>query len=351
MHEPVGAGVYLDTLFRGSIRPSGDLRIEQLPLGPKRLAVDLPDGQTLDHAVNLTTKPETVDINALSGASLLRLQTLIGHNLILGPGSAWVFFKAEKFADDQKPAAVAMMAAALENVGQDCVGDYVQSTSTALKRVMLLRSAEALDALRQLRPEDRAIEARKTFCQARAQIAAGDFSEAERSLRASLAIDPNFACSHNALGVALTKLGRTSEARVEFEKAVQLTPEWSLPYWQLATQLIAADKVKEALPYLEKAARYNPRSVTVKWTYLRAARVLDRTADVEKLANEIIALDPNYAPTYIELGQYYEERRDYAKASQAYDNYLLLAPNFADSSQVRQHVTHIRPYVKKRKGP
>jgi tetratricopeptide (TPR) repeat protein len=155
------------------------------------------------------------------------------------------------------------------------------------------------------------------------------------SLRQSLAIDPEFACAHNALGVALWRLNRSREAREAFETAARLTPEWALPLFQIAQQLVGAGDHRGAIPYLEKAVRYNPKSIQSRWNLLHLYRLTRRDSDVEAQAKELIALDANYAPTYLELGTHYEEQGDYARAAQAFDTYIALAPNYADSGQVR----------------
>src|SRR5262249_41984439 len=159
---------------------------------------------------------------------------------------------------------------------------------------------DAYEALKALRPNERSIEARQKFCLGRAQIAGNQFAEAEQSLKASLAIDADFACAHNAMGVALTRLGRANDARASFERAGQLTPIWSLPYFQIGQQLVAQDRLKQAVPYLEKAVEFNPRSTLVRWTLMRTYRTLGRRPETEKVAKDLIALDPNYAPTYLE---------------------------------------------------
>lgn len=300
--------------------------------------MDLPGGQSLEQALNVGSTQSTVDISQLPGVSLLRLQSFIARGAVIGSNSAWEYFKAARFAPEHRAAATAMMSGALESLGQDCVGDYVQSTSNALKRAMLLRAVEGYEVLKSLRPKDLSLEAKQRFCLGRAQIAANEFVDAEQSLRASLGIDKDFACAHNALGVALMRQGRHDEARASFDRAVQLTPDWSLPYFQIGQQLMNRDRLKQAVPYLEKAAVLNPKSVVVRWTLMRANRTLNRKAEVERLGRELVELDPNYAPTYLELGMHYDQQRDYARATLAYDAYLLLAPNFADSGQVRQRV-------------
>ena len=64
--------------------------------------------------------------------------------------------------------------------------------------------------------------------------------------------------------------------------------------------------------------------------------------DVQGKTAELIRLDPTYAPTYLELGQAYEMERNFPKAVEAYDAYVLLAPNFAYTDSVRVHADRLR---------
>ena len=245
-----------------------------------------------------------------------------------------------------RPASAAANAATteftLEEAGQECISDYVQSTNNALKRPMFLRAAEAFARLRTLRPGDRALEAKQYFCQARSQIAGGEFTEAIDSLKRSLDIDPDFACSYNALGVSLARLGRLKEAHSAFERAAGLTPAWALPPLQIAQQLLQAGDLRAAAPYLEKAAKLNPRAIGISWSLARIYRLLGRGPDFLRAADATLNIDRNYAPIYSELGTYYESVRDHAKAAQAFDNYLTLAPNFTDSVEIRRRAQQNR---------
>lgn len=341
LRGPAGAAIYLENTFRGTIRPSGDLRLEQVPAAPVRLSVDLPGGVSFEQLLAPAAGP-LLDLNELAGVSVVQLQTLVQRGAILGTGGAWEFYQKQKFPDRHRALASAIIAGGLENLGQACVNDYVQSTANGLKRAMLLTAVDGYEALKTLRPNDRSIDARQKFCLGRAQIAGNQFAEAEQNLRASIEIDNNFACAYNALGVALARLGRTAEARAAFDRAVKLTPEWSLPYFQIGQQLLGSDKAKQAVPYLEQAVRFNPKSLLARWTLMRAYRAVDRSSDVIRTARDLLAIDPNYAPAYLELGLHYDQQRDFARATLAYDTYSLLAPNFADSGQVRARASQTR---------
>ena len=333
--------IYVDNQFRGAIRQNGELLIESAA-GPHSLAIDMPGQDTFDQQVTLRAGVNALDLQKSAEFALFRLRSAIRAGRIVGQGGAWEFYKSQSFPGQQSAAAEALITAALEETGQDCVSDYVQSTTNSLKAPMFLRATEAFNLLRTLRPSDASLGAKQQFCQARAQIAANEFAEAVDSLNRSLAIDSEFACSYNALGVALTGLNRAKEARAAFEKAAQLTPVWALPPLQIAQQLINSGDLKGALPYLEQSAKLNPRAIGIQWSLARAYRLLGRGPDFERTANATVAIDRNYAPIYTELGLYFESRGEFARAAQAFDAYLVLAPNFADSAEVRRHAQRNR---------
>lgn len=340
---PANTAVYLDNVFRGSIRTAGTLRVESLMPGPHRFSADFPDGTTLDGTVTLGNSPARVAIAPQGPGLLSRLRARLDSGMVLQPNGAWEFYRSQSFPGSDQTAATTLVTTALEELGQACVSDYVQSTDSGLKRLMLQRAVGAFERLTTLRPNDSATEVKKLFCMGRLQIAQGQLTEAVATLQESLKRDSQFACAYNALGVALSRLGRKKEARQAFETASKLTPEWALPPFQIALQLIASGDLNKARPYLEHAVEYNPRSVAPRWNLLHVDRLLRRNTDVERQATELIRLNPNYAPAYLELGLAYEADRNFAKAAEAYDTYVLLAPNFADSNAVRSRADSIRP--------
>jgi Flp pilus assembly protein TadD len=210
------------------------------------------------------------------------------------------------------------------------------------KQMMLRRAVDAYDRLRTLRPNDAGLRMRGLFCQGRLQIAQERFPEAVVTLENTLKLDSRFACAYNALGVAYGRLNRPKEARQAFETAATLTPEWALPPFQIASQLIATGDVARARPYLEKAVAYNPRSVSVRWTLLHVDRLLKRIPEAQRQAAELIRLNPGYAPAYFELGLVDEAAGNLTGALEAYSTYVQLAPNYADTNEVRQHAEQIR---------
>lgn len=341
-----GTLVYLDNQFRGAIRPTGELTMDTT-VGSHPLSIDIPGQPTFDQTVAFKAGPNVLDLQKSAEFAIYRLQRVIRSGNITGPNGAYELYKTQP----PSAAADALITSALEDAGQECVSDYVQSTTNALKAPIFLRSAQAFQLLKSMRPNDSSLEAKRLFCTARANIAAGEFEQAVDNLNASIRVDNQFACSYNALGVALGRLGKQKEARQAFDQAADLTPAWALPPLQIAQQLIANNDLKGAAPYLEKAAKLNPKAIGIQWTLARIYRLLNRGPDFVRVATAVVNLDRNYAPIYSEIGQYYEATRDYGRAAQAYDAYVLLAPNFVDSNEVRRHAQLTRSSAPKPKKP
>jgi uncharacterized caspase-like protein/Flp pilus assembly protein TadD len=338
---PASSAVYIDQIFRGKIRAAGTLRIEAVAPGPHPFSADFPDGASLDGTITLHNIPARVAIQSPAAGPLAQLKDRLNAGRVLGPDGAWEFYRTRQFGPARIIAAT-LISGAMEELGQACVSDYVQSTSTALRSALLQQAVDAYQDLQTLRPNDRALAVRRLFCTGRLDIVQSRFAEAVVSLENSLRLDPRFACAYNALGVALTSVNRPQEARRAFEAAAKLTPEWALPPFQIASQLIAQGELAPALAYLRKAVAFNPRSIGNRWNLVHLERLLGRTADAERDAADLIRLDPNYAPVYAELGQAYEADRNFAKAVEAYDTYALLAPNFADTAAIRARARRLQ---------
>jgi predicted Zn-dependent protease len=312
--------------------------VDALASGLHAFSADFPDGSSLNGTVTLHEMPAQVTIAPPPPSALSQLREKIQSGQVLGPGGAWEFYRGRQFNAPEHATADAIISSALEELGQACVSDYVQSTSAGLKRPMLQRAVDAFDALRTLRPGDALVETRQLFCRGRLLIAESRFAEAVPVLESVIRRDERFACAYNALGVALARVNRAKESRQAFENAARLTPEWGLPPFQIAQQLVTAGEPGKAVPYLEKSVVLNPRSVVNRWNLAHVLRLAGNASRAEREAAELIRLDPNYAPAYLELGQAREMLGNTARAAEAYEAYVLLAPNYAATDDVRARV-------------
>lgn len=78
------------------------------------------------------------------------------------------------------------------------------------------------------------------------------------ALETAVAAEPRRAEARNMLGLALTFVGRTGEAMVEFEIALRLRPDYSPARFNLANSQIKAGKWDEAIENLRQVVAANP---------------------------------------------------------------------------------------------
>lgn len=341
---PASTAIYIGQIFRGSLTANETLRLEGLSPGTHSILAQFPNGAPLEGSIVLSAPNSQLTLRPPPTLSPLERQIAAGQFR-----EALAAFAQQNLERQEKANTQARLEAAIEAQAQACVSDYVQSTKLGPKAALLDRAVAAFEALKVLRPNDPALETRRLFCQGRLDIARSRFDQAVSSLSAAIARDSNFACAHNALGVAYGRLGKVKEARLAFETAATLTPEWALPPFQIANVLIAAGKVKDALPYLESAVRFNPNSTGTRWSLTRAYRTLNRPKEALQTAQDLIRLDSNYAPGYLEIARILDLSGNNAASLAAYEAYLQLAPNFGDSDQVRFRAQELRSTLPKDK--
>ncbi len=85
-----------------------------------------------------------------------------------------------------------------------------------------------------------------------AAVQAGQFAQAESHYRQALVGRPT-AETHNGLGYALARQGRTDEAAAEFHKAIDADPKFTPAYKNLAEALMKQGKLEEAEQYYKRS--------------------------------------------------------------------------------------------------
>jgi tetratricopeptide (TPR) repeat protein len=192
-----------------------------------------------------------------------------------------------------------------------------------------------------------------------------NLSGAENALRQALAVDPNSAAAHNALGdLNLLKKDR-KQAGEEFKKAAELAPVRSmerlkyaafasdmgdteetkriaaemtrkapdyLPGWTLLAELAFKDKkYDEALSLLENVFSRDPEYVD---GHRLEGKVLLAKGDTKKAVEVLERLDQTYPDSALikyELAQAYLKNKNLNQGKAALEHLISANPNFADA--------------------
>ena len=113
----------------------------------------------------------------------------------------------------------------------------------------------------------------------------GDYARAAELYHASIDLHPT-AEAHTYLGWTYGSEERYDEAIAECRKAIHVDPDFGNPYNDIGSYLIQMGKLKEAIPWLErakKAGRYQPRH----FPYLNLARVYMAQGNAEEALRQM----------------------------------------------------------------
>jgi tetratricopeptide (TPR) repeat protein len=356
-----GTEVYVDKVFRGRIRPEGVLVIDKLSKGQHEFSVEGQGMNPVTQSVSLAAPRSILELKpASSSGSLPGNSTLVGQirqslerGLVLGQGGAWNLYLQllERSPNDPQRSSIEVdLSNALEEIGQEAISNYVNSSASGLAPDIFHRASVAFTSLRRLNPSSSQFESKRLFCEGRALIVEGRNREAVPLLEQAVALDPKAAYSYNALGVAYENTDRAEQASDCFKKAADLAPNWSLPRMHIGIQYFNRGKLDKAEDNFKQAAQIDARDGFARLMLARTYRLRSHYDDAEREISDLLRMAPKYATAYAELGMLYEATGRFDKAADAYSTYLRLAPDSKDSPAIRRREEEARKMAQG-KGP
>jgi len=154
------------------------------------------------------------------------------------------------------------------------------------------------------------------------------FPKAEAAARKALELDSTLAEAHVSLGYSqLVYEWNFSEARKEFEKALQLRPGYATAHQFYGYYLTTMGQLDEAIAERKKAVELDPINPLMNSALAEAyyhARRFDITIEESHKALE---LDPSYAVGLVNIGRAYEQMGMYPQARDSFQTILKIAPD------------------------
>jgi tetratricopeptide (TPR) repeat protein len=147
------------------------------------------------------------------------------------------------------------------------------------------------------------------------------YTDAVGRLQRVVALEPRYVRAWDNLGLALEGLGRLDETAEAYGKATELNRADATPsVWpplNFGTLLIRQDRIAEALPLLNEALKYAPKSAQVHY---RLGLAHEKTGDVPAAIRELresASLDNSYAEPLYVLARLFYKQGDTAHADEA----------------------------------
>jgi len=180
------------------------------------------------------------------------------------------------------------------------------------------------------------------------------FQRAKAYADQALAIDPNSAEAHAALGLVETKEHHDTAASVEYRRAIALDPSYAPAHQWYGTALLHRGEGEAAFEELRKAAVLDPESVAATDWLSEAAYMARHYRLAIRYAQQALDLSPQRTDAYEAMGLAYEALGDYRSAVQVYERYrescahcrpeaaALLAHVYAASHDYAKAVAQLR---------
>jgi tetratricopeptide (TPR) repeat protein len=155
-------------------------------------------------------------------------------------------------------------AATVEGAAADCPTFYREHVEHLSQGLRLGDSDEAVEqAFHEL------LDERPTSAQVRREVAVqaiqnGDYPEAVRELKKSIAVNPDYPDLHNYLGIAYGNSGMADDAIEEFETALKINPFYLKARLNLALALYDLGRFQEAHEHIERVLSVQPDNQLAK---------------------------------------------------------------------------------------
>jgi tetratricopeptide (TPR) repeat protein len=164
---------------------------------------------------------------------------------------------------------------------------------------------------------------------------------AQKNFEKALEIDPDYAAAWSDLGAVLKKQSKPAEARAAYEKAVQADPKYIKPYIQLTMQDLEEKHPEDAIAIAGKAVAMNPLEFPELYFYYAVANFNLKHFDVaETNARRATELDHAHEIPRAELllGSVLAAKGDRPGALQHFRKYLEILPKAPDAEQIKRAI-------------
>jgi tetratricopeptide (TPR) repeat protein len=142
------------------------------------------------------------------------------------------------------------------------------------------------------------------------QIELGRADRALARVDSKIEADPDSAASHELRGSVLATMNRSDEARIEFEKTLQIDPENAVAVGGLATLAARGGDISAGVQGFDRAAKLKPREPAYAYSAAQLTLATGDKAGAEKRLREIVRFAPGHAGARNDLAWLLAEKKE-----------------------------------------
>jgi tetratricopeptide (TPR) repeat protein len=143
-----------------------------------------------------------------------------------------------------------------------------------------------------------------------------------------VAKSPKKARPYNNLGIFLMKKGRIEEAQANFQRALQLKPEYASAHVNLGAVYARQRKYEKALTHYSEALRHRHNVPEAHYSMGNALVLLGRIDEALGHYQNALEIEPDYADVHLKLADVLDQKGRHQKAIAHYQEALRLSPDY-----------------------
>jgi Flp pilus assembly protein TadD len=164
----------------------------------------------------------------------------------------------------------------------------------------------------------------------------------EEAFNRAIELRPDWSLPYNGLGILLHAANRYDEAEVAFNKAIELDPESSRPYNDLAILMRLTGRLEEAETYAKRALELDPGTLPTHNNYGNLLVEQKRFDEAEASYNRARELEPDHPAPYYNLACLASLRGDAERATALLHTAIVLDVRFREEARDDEDFDAIR---------
>ncbi len=163
----------------------------------------------------------------------------------------------------------------------------------------------------------------------------GKYNAGLNLVKKAIAVNNKIPEFHNSAGIINTELKKEENAKSDFEKAIELKPDYAEAYYNFANLLKDHGNKEDALAMYNQAIRYNLDYFQAHNNLGNLYREMGRLDNAVACFNKALEINPRFATSYSNLADTLLKKGKLKEALSNIDKALEMAPNFAEAHNKR----------------
>jgi protein O-GlcNAc transferase len=135
------------------------------------------------------------------------------------------------------------------------------------------------------------------------------------------------------LGITMTNIGQLDQAKIAYEKALNLNPNYPQAYNNLGLLAIADENIDEAIEYFKSAIRVNPSYAYGYNNIGLALQMQNKLPEAQSYLQQALQQNPTYHEALVNLGNVLRLQDHIEEAIKCFERSIELKPDYAKAYQ------------------